>query len=71
MRILLISRCPPWPLYLGDRLIVYHLAEELEARKHELDLLAFTNRPEDEQDVQQYDHLFDQVQLFPNRRAAS
>jgi glycosyltransferase involved in cell wall biosynthesis len=65
MRILLISRCPPWPLFLGDRLIVYHLAEELEARKHELDLLAFTNRPEDAQDVQEYDHLFNQVQLFP------
>ncbi len=47
MRILLISRCPLWPLYLGDRLIVYHLVEEMEARKHELDLLAFTNRPDD------------------------
>ncbi len=65
MRILLISRCPPWPLYLGDRLIVYHLAEELEARKHELDLLAFTNRPEDEQEKDQYDHLFNDVQLYP------
>ncbi len=65
MRILLISRCPPWPLYLGDRLIVYHLAEELEARKHELDLLAFSNRPEDEQEQQEYDHMFNQVQLFP------
>ncbi len=65
MRILLISRCPPWPLYLGDRLIVYHLAEELEARKHELDLLAFTNRPEDIHEKDQYDHLFNQVQLYP------
>ncbi len=65
MRILLISRCPPWPLYLGDRLIVYHLAEELEARKHELDLLAFTNRPEDAREKDQYDHLFNQVQLYP------
>ncbi len=68
MRILLISRCPPWPLYLGDRLIVYHLAEELEARKHELDLLAFTNRPEDAQEIQQYDHLFNHVELFPEPR---
>lgn len=64
MRILLISRCPPWPLYLGDRLIVYHLAEELEARKHELDLLAFADRPEDWQEQDKYDHLFNQVQLF-------
>ncbi len=65
MRILLISRCPPWPLYLGDRLIVYHLAEELEARKHELDLLAFTNRPEDTQEQGEYDHLFNEMRLFP------
>ncbi len=65
MRILLISRCPPWPLYLGDRLIVYHLAEELEARKHDLDLLAFTNRPEDAAEREEYDHLFNHVELFP------
>lgn len=65
MRILLISRCPPWPLYLGDRLIVYHLAEELEARKHELDLLAFTNRPQDTAELDHYDHLFNHVELFP------
>jgi len=65
MRILLISRCPPWPLYLGDRLIVYHLAEELEARKHEIDLLAFSDRPEDQREQEEYNHLFNQVQLFP------
>ncbi len=29
MDILLISRCPPFPLYHGDRLIPYHLAREL------------------------------------------
>lgn len=65
MRILLIARCPPYPLYLGDRLIVYHLAEELEARGHEIDLLAYANRPEDWNEQHQYDHLFDEVQLFP------
>ncbi|MCA0456692.1 MAG: glycosyltransferase family 4 protein [Chloroflexi bacterium] len=65
MRILLISRCPPWPLYLGDRLIVYHLAEELEARKHTIDLLAFTNRVEDLAERDEYDHLFEHVELLP------
>ena len=64
MRILLISRCPPWPLYLGDRLIVYHLAEEMEARKHELDFLAFADRPDDWHEQDHYDHLFNQVRLF-------
>ncbi|MBI1279172.1 MAG: glycosyltransferase [Anaerolineaceae bacterium] len=65
MRILLISRCPPWPLYLGDRLIVYHLAEELEARNHEIDLLAFSDSPEDEQGKNHYDFRFNDVQLYP------
>jgi len=41
MDILLISRCPPFPLYRGDSLIIYHLAHELAARYHQMDLLAF------------------------------
>ncbi len=64
-RILLISRCPPYPLYLGDRLIIGHLAEELEARKYQLDLLAFADRPEDWGEIGHYDPYFGQVQLFP------
>jgi len=49
MQILLISRCLPYPLHLGDRLIVYHLARELSKRGHEIDLLAFADpaRPAD------------------------
>ncbi len=39
--ILLISRCLPYPLHLGDRLILYHLARELAARGHIIDLIAF------------------------------
>lgn len=64
MRILLISRCPPYPLYLGDRLIVYHLAHELELRHHEIDLLAYANRPEDWHEQDEYDMYFGEVQLF-------
>lgn len=41
-RILLISRCPPYPLYLGDRLILGNLAPILAARNIEIDLIAFT-----------------------------
>jgi polysaccharide biosynthesis protein PslH len=47
MKVLLISRCPPYPLYLGDRLILYHLARELAARGHQLDLLALYDRDDD------------------------
>jgi polysaccharide biosynthesis protein PslH len=71
MKILLISRCPPFPLHFGDRLIVYHLAEELEARKHEIDLLAFTSRREDWDEQGNYDQRFDCVELIeePKRTA--
>lgn len=64
-RILFISRCPPWPLYLGDRLILYHLGRELSLRHHELDLLAFANRPEDWHEQDHYDMDFRHVELFP------
>lgn len=46
-RILFISRCPPHPLHLGDRLILFHLARELAGRGHALDLLAFADRADD------------------------
>jgi len=61
MDLLLISRCPPFPLHLGDRLIPYHLARELAARRHRIDLLAFYQQPEDLADVPRYQHLFNNV----------
>jgi glycosyltransferase involved in cell wall biosynthesis len=71
MRILLISRCPPYPLHLGDRLIIYHLARELSQRGHEIDLLAFANRNEDwealaraDTAVRPYTQYFRHVELF-------
>ncbi len=54
MRILLISRCTPYPLYLGDRLIVYHLARELAARGHKIDLLAFGDPTQDRTPFAEY-----------------
>ena len=68
MKILLISRCPPWPLHLGDRLIVYHLGSELELRRHEIDLLAFTNRAEDWDEQDHYDYKFGHVELIQEPR---
>ena len=65
MNILLISRCPPWPLHLGDRLIVYHVFSELARRGHTVDLLAFTNRPEDSTEQTHYAGLFRHVELIP------
>lgn len=71
-RILLISRCPPYPLYLGDRLILYHLARELSQRGYEIDLLAFTDRAEDWQerpwDDPQVRSYFHEIEIFPEPR---
>lgn len=68
LKILLISRCPPYPLHLGDRLIVWHLARELAQRGHMLDLLAYTQLPTDTDQIQHYQPFFRQVKLFPEPR---
>ncbi len=67
MRVLVISRCPPYPLYLGDRLILYHLARELSQMGVTLDLIAMADRAEDWTltEQQAYTPYFDEVRLFP------
>ncbi|MBN1285634.1 MAG: glycosyltransferase [Anaerolineae bacterium] len=65
LNILMISRCPPWPLHLGDRLIVYNLARELEKHHHRIHLLAFYQRPTDLADTTYYEQFFHDVQLVP------
>ncbi|MBI5957623.1 MAG: glycosyltransferase [Chloroflexi bacterium] len=64
MDILLISRCPPFPLYRGDRLIPYHLARELSSRLHLIDLLAFYDSPSDIAEVPRYERIFRSVKLI-------
>ena len=66
MRVLVISRCPPYPLYLGDRLILYHLARELTQLGVTLDLIAIADRAEDwtSTEEQAYASYFDEVKLF-------
>ncbi len=65
MHILFISRCPPYPLHLGDRLILYHLARELAAQGHTLDLLAFDDRPDLPDQREAYAEFFNSVETFP------
>ena len=66
IRVLMIARCVAWPLHLGDRLIVYHLARELRARGVLLDLLAFADTPADWslENQQHYTPYFESVTLF-------
>jgi glycosyltransferase involved in cell wall biosynthesis len=68
MDVLLISRCPPFPLYHGDRLIPYHLARELSTRRYLIDLLAFYDSPEDIAEIPRYERLFRSVKLIREPR---
>jgi glycosyltransferase involved in cell wall biosynthesis len=68
MDLLLISRCPPFPPHQGDRLIPYHLARELSARQHHIDLLAFYQQPEDLAEVPRYERFFNSVTLIREPR---
>lgn len=62
MRVLLISRCTPYPLHLGDRLIVYHLARALSARGHTLDLIALDDGTIPDERAA-YAEFFDHIEL--------
>lgn len=65
--LLLISRCPPYPLHFGDRLIPYHLSDHLDRRGYRIDLLAFYQQPEDQADVPYYEEHFHDVTLVRER----
>ena len=66
--ILLISRCPPYPLHLGDRLIIWHLARELSRRGYVIDLLALYDREDDPQHVAKYRSFFRHIELIREPR---
>ncbi len=66
MRILFISRSPTMPLFLGDRLILYHLAHSLAQRGHTFDLLALDDRPDLTSERHATDIPFNHVGYFPS-----
>jgi polysaccharide biosynthesis protein PslH len=61
--ILFISRCPPYPLHLGDRLILWHMARELSKRGHTLDLIAYAQFESDYSETEHYQPFFRQIHL--------
>jgi len=69
-KILLLARCPPYPLQFGDRLILWHMSRHLARRGYTLDLLALYNRPEDPQHIDEYRHFYRHIELIrePPRR---
>jgi glycosyltransferase involved in cell wall biosynthesis len=64
--LLLISECPPYPLNHPHRGLIYHLAAELSARRHVIDLLCFYDQPEDYAYVPRYSQYFRSVELIPH-----
>jgi polysaccharide biosynthesis protein PslH len=66
MNVLLISRCPPYPLHLGDRLILWHLTRELRAMGVRFDLLALADRAEDGAETGHYAGQYGRLALFPD-----
>ena len=62
--ILLISRCPPYPIHLGDRLIIWHLARELSQRGYQIDLLALYDQADDPEQVSTYQPYFRHIELI-------
>ena len=66
--ILLISRCPPYPIHLGARLILWHLARELARRDYVIDLLAMYSRADDPMFTAEYQAFFHKIELIPEVR---
>lgn len=66
--ILLISRCPPYPLHLGDRLILWHLAHVLARRGYTIDLLALYYQENDAAQTAEYSDCFRQIELVRESR---
>jgi polysaccharide biosynthesis protein PslH len=63
--LLIISRCPAYPIHLGDRILVWHIAEELSRQKYTLDLLAFTQFASDNPEQPHYQAFFRHISLVP------
>lgn len=64
MRILIISRCPPYPRHLGDRQLLDNLTRYLAQAGHQIDLLAFANQSQDHTETEHYRTRFGRVQLI-------
>lgn len=67
MNILVVSRCPPWPLHFGDRLIPGHLLPALRERGHRCDLLAFHQEPIDPEVRSRSEAMCDWFEAIPER----
>lgn len=71
MRLLVIARCPPYPLHLGDRLILGNLLPILARRGYAIDLIAFSDRTEDRAEITHYRSDYASVHLIPDPRRSA
>jgi hypothetical protein len=59
-------RCPPFPLYFGDRLITPASgAAVVSTPPHHIDLVAFYTKPEDAADIPRYRRFFRRIRVDP------
>ena len=67
MDLLFISRCLPYPLHHGDRLIVHHLALALAARGHRCDAIALAQAHDREAEVRRSAAIFRDLETVRER----
>lgn len=68
MDILIASRCLPYPLHHGDRLILHHLLRGLGERGHRCDVVAFYQRPDDLRERARSAELCHEIEAIPERK---
>jgi glycosyltransferase involved in cell wall biosynthesis len=66
--VLLVSRCLPYPLHEGDRLIVHHLVRTLSARGHRVDMIALDLDGGQAQDVARAREMVGRLDVVRERR---
>jgi glycosyltransferase involved in cell wall biosynthesis len=68
MEVLIASRCLPWPLVEGDRLILHHLVRELTARGHGCDIVAFGSADEGRESLTRSASVCRELRVVGERR---
>ncbi len=73
MKILFVANRFPYPPFRGDKLKIWHLAQVLAARGHELHLVTFLENPDDRKYLPELEKYFRRIELvsLPRRQSIS
>lgn len=64
LKILVIARCPPYPLHWGDRLAIYHINREHARMGHIIDYIGMSQLPDDADHLPEYEHIYRHITLI-------